>query len=458
MVDDVGAQLKAQIKDYWHGLAGNPANRALVVARIAVNHGDADLITWVYQLIERNTTDARARTEALHLLKPPAAAYPNIQIVEEAPPTPEAIQLPTLTITPMKSLGVRVEPDLGRLAIALRLASLFRLWVVGRDLVRRGNGSGQVEKACLKQALANCDITYSKGHFNRLLKQGVGLFWDIDANCRRLFLRAPKHVAGQLTRRALAADPALIDRDPPGVRDVYLSPTGSHEQWEAMVYAGWMADRNNPTIARQTLERLFGRDQDTLRRWERQRLAETLTIRKNYAQLADVQGELYPLIPEHAQSYVANVREQGKVIEQVRVYWRLPNTYLIQGIHQHPHKGQASKVRKVVNAEFDQFSTEQSAENMPADVMRGGLPRFKLYFGDAKAVRRHVRKYDGFGYVWRGLNRHGHGIFEPCRNGYVFTYAKERASGRREKAHLNRIVSPEALRCWQEGRRIMQAE
>ena len=456
MVDS--AQLKAQIQDFWHGLAGNPANRARIVARIAVNHGDADIMAWAYALIQHGTTDYAARTEALRLLKPPSPAYPAIEIVEEIPPTPEIVSPPPSSPTPTASLGVRVDPDLGRLTVALHVASLFRLWVVGRDVVRRGNGSGQVAKASLKDALAAEGVTYSKGHFNHLLRQGAGLFWDLDHTCKRLFLRAPKPVARQLTRRALALDLGLIDRDPPGVRDVYLSPAGSHEQWEAMIYAGWMADRNHPTIARETLERLFRRDQDTLRRWEQQCLDEMLTIRKNYAQLANPQGEFYDLIPEHAESYLAQLRWKGQITEAIRIYWRLPNTYQVQGIRQHPHKGQASKVRKVVNEELDQFSDEQSAENMPAAVMRGGLPKIKLYFNNEKALRRYVRKHGGFGYAWRGENRHGHGMFEPCRNGYVFTHAKERAGYKREYDHLKKGVSPEVMRQWREGRRRMRTK
>jgi len=444
------AQLRTLIKDYWHGLAGNPANRALVIALMVNHHGDETLSAWAYQLIERGTTDAGARTEALSLLKPPAPAYPAIEIIEDLPPTPEVVQMPIPTA--MAPLGVRVDPDLGRLAIALQLASLFRLWVVGRDVVRRGNGSGQVEKACLKRALAGYNITYSKGHFNRLLLQGAGLFWDLDHACSRLFLRAPKPVAQQLTRRALALNPAVIERDRPGVCDMYLSPTGSHEQWESMIYAGWLADRNNPTIARETLAQLFNRDQDTLRRWEHNCLSDIVTLRKNYAQLPNPQGEFYELIPEHAQSYVANTGFKGQVVEEIRIFWRLPNTYFVKNVRQHPHKGQASKVRKVVNRELDQFAAEQSAGNMPAADMRGGLPRFKFYFNNEKAVRRHVRKYGGFGYVWRGENRHGQGIFEPCRNGYVFTHAKERAGYKREYDHMKKLVTPEVMRQWREGR------
>src|SRR5690606_28703485 len=174
-------------------------------------------------------------------------------------------------------------------------------------------------------ALEAYGIHYTATHRYRLLRAGDGLFWNLSK--KHLYLRNPGYVAVKLAEAA----PVLFSTNRPGVRDVYLSPTGSLENWEGMIYAGWMAHRENPTIARETLERLFGRSHDTLQRWEKQRLEHILIVRANYCQCPDADAFFYH-IPEHSQTYVAQVTFQGQPTQVTRLYWRMPNTYQVVGI------------------------------------------------------------------------------------------------------------------------------
>jgi hypothetical protein len=213
-------------------------------------------------------------------------------------------------------------------------------------------------------------------------------------------------------------DPSVFVTNKPGVRDMYLSPTGTLEQWEAKLYAAWLAYRGNPTIARETLATLFGRSADTLRQWEDKHLASQLKVRTNYTQCPhpNVERDRYfEHIPAHSQAYRGSVWFQGRWREVTRLYWQTCNSYQVSGIRQHPRKGQASKVRKCINDVLDQ----------PANLRRGGSLRIKRYFDTPEGLKRHVNKYGGVYYLWRGENRKGYGIFELNSTGFAMTHQHE---------------------------------
>ena len=108
----------------------------------------------------------------------------------------------------------------------------------------------------------------------------------------------------------------------PGARDVYIRVGGDLGDFKAQIYAGWLEYREAPTIARDTLCKLFAVSRDTLRNWE-QRLGAELEIISNYGQTAidPRQDErVADFIPEHSYNYVTR---RG----QIRIRWRQPNTY-----------------------------------------------------------------------------------------------------------------------------------
>jgi hypothetical protein len=303
---------------------------------------------------------------------------------------------------------LQLDPELARLSIGLHLASEFRLWVVGRHLNRDETGSGKVAKKEFFTALRNFGIKYSRQHRRRLLNSGERLFWNEDK--KYIYVRSSQHVAREFTQLAIDNNPALLSNRA-GVIEVYIPPAGSLEQWEANIYAGWLDHRENPIIARETLEGLFGRTPETLRRWEQDRLQGTLTIQKNYAQCALV-DTMEKVNPERLNSYVAKTDDGA----QLRLVWQMPNTYIVRGIKTHPRKGQSKKVRKAVNVQLQQ----------PANDWRGGSPVCKLYFEGSKSLKQHLKKYEGVYYLWRGRNRHKHGIYEATETGVWETQAKER--------------------------------
>ena len=296
------------------------------------------------------------------------------------------------TVTPEVPPEIRVEPELGRAAIALHKAAEYRLYIIAREITRAGDGSGKVPRKVLKQWLRGYGIHYVREHLSRLLKAGEGLFWN--RSRRHLYVRNPAHVAAGMAQ----IEPMVFATNKPGTRDMYLSPSGGLEQWEATLYAGWLAHRENPTIARETLVALFNRSADTLRLWEGKHLGDRLQVRANYAQCPhpNLEDDRYTdHIPDHSQAYRGFVRFQGEWAEVTRLYWRTCNTYQIKGIRQHPRLGQARSVRKRLNGMLDQ----------PAEEKRGGRPRCKRYFETAEGVKRYVDKHGGAYYLWRGENR-----------------------------------------------------
>jgi hypothetical protein len=265
-------------------------------------------------------------------------------------------------------------------------------------------------------------LAYTLEHFNRLIREGKGILCNKTKNHQFIFVRSPIYVATKLVKQAKDQNPLLVATNPPGVRDVYLSPAGTHEQWESTLYNGWFTHREAPTIARSTLEKLFNRDEDTLRRWEQNRLTDSLTIRTNYAQYALSPGEWYEYIPDHARAYLANIHSSSGVSQIVRIRFRLPNTYQPKNIRQHPRRGQARKVRKAVNSVLGE----------PACNRRGGSLTSKRYFDKPEGLRRRIKKQGGYGYLWLGENRHGQGIFELVDTAFAETLPNERAAFKQE--------------------------
>lgn len=410
-------ELQSVLSALWQQLAGNPANRARVIASVLVHHADSTTKKIFADLISRDTPPCPARSEALALLVPKQPVL-HIQLKIESPsPAPHTL---------------RVEPEIGRLAIALHWAAHYRLWIIARDLTRRATGSGKITRNELLAELDRLRISYTRRHFNRLLTQGNTVFWQSFEDV--LYLRSLPKVA-QAVVRAAEQRHLAIDTNRPGVRDVYLTVSGSLEAFEAQLYSGWIASRSidrDITIARETQAQLFGRTEQTIRRWEDVRLQSIVTKQSNFAQCPDVE-RYFPYLPDHAQAYVARIEHKGKIHDVVRLYWQLPNSYHSL-VKLHPCRGQAAKVRRAVNSET------------PASLKRGG--NYRLYFTpDQLKSRFHSLKFrmglagDVFKpvYVFLGQHRHTHRrIFEVTNSGFIFTDASERIAAVQERAYFRR--------------------
>jgi hypothetical protein len=323
----------------------------------------------------------------------------NITVIEPDPPSPT---LPEVE-------PIRTEPELGRMCVGAYLAGEFRLWCICRELTRQADGSGKVSRKALRGVLERYGITYTRQHFNALLRAGNRLFWNLSK--RYIYLRSRQFVAVELAKR----HPELVETNRPGVREMYVSPAGSLEQWEAMIYAAWHMYREGPTISRIQLDKLFNRSQETLRRWERDRLQNIITVRSNYAQCHDAR-DINFTPPQDSFTYLAEVRTRTGTYIVERLSWRLPNTYSPTGIRQHHRKGQARKVRSAINHHL----------TTPAEERHGGTHMVKRYFDSGDAIRCYTQKHNTIGYLWRGETPRQIGVFEPSTDGFTRTRAGER--------------------------------
>jgi hypothetical protein len=411
----------------WRELEPNKRNRALAVARILANHGTDAQKAHYTEKIKTETFPCDERDQALCILNPEAGnswLASMLEATKERPP----------------SVPVQMDVETARLAVALHRAPQFRLWCIGRELTRAATGDGKLTKKAFYIALKGFGWNITRDHFGRLLKWGKGMFWRIDPRTKLVYLNSPCRVVPMLVSLALETNPVLVATNLPGGYDMDVSVSGSHETFEANIYAGWMCFREAPTISRAVLETLFNRDQDTLRRWEQARLKGRLIIRENYAQY-DIEPNTWDdVIPEHARPYLARVKNGDVYSLVMRYRWRIPNTYDTIYIRQHHKRGQNRKVSKIVRKLLDQYS---GGFPVPA---KAGQPTYpigreikKLYFDDPKRLERYVRKHGvNERMLWRGEDRHGRGVFEPTLS-YGQTYPNERASFKTEYWYFKQL-------------------
>jgi len=317
----------------------------------------------------------------------------------------------------------RIDPEIARIAVALHLVPAHRVWVIARELVRESGGAGHISKGQLASALADVGVSYSAAYLNRLLRSAEGLFWRQDRPCKRIFICGAANVGVNLVEFAVATGQVdVIGTNRPGAIDVHVEVSGGLEQWEAQIYAAWMAYRECPTISRDALQCLFGRDESTLRRWEQSHLPR-LRVRPNYAQSRDGRAARRTA-PQHSYQYVANVGD-GTV---TRLRWRLPSTYQISTMSRHDRRGQSRKVRRASNAALRSPETRT-----------GGINRERRYWTDAKALTRRLRRSKRdmeTVYVWRGEDHNQHGIFERSGDGTLYTDRSERVTPLEERSQL----------------------
>lgn len=412
MTSNESNDLRNTLNTLWQQLAANPRNRALAFANILWHRDEPQLRQLYTDLIAQHTPLGEERSQALRLLSRPALVKPQ-----------------PLAVVPQPVVSyLRVEPELGRLSIAVGCAAELRLWVIGREITRSEQGSGVISKTQLSERLARMGIVYTRRHFNRLVAQGSGLFWRIHQ--KRLYLGSIIKVSQALSRQAQEQG-VTLHTNLPGVRELLVDVSGTLERFEALLYAAWLASRGQSetlTIARDTLSGLFHRCANTIRRWEQTRLKDIVIVRPNFAQCSDV-ARYFPYLPSHARAYAAQVVFNGQLQTVIRLRWQLPNTYTAL-IEPHTHKGQAGKVRRAMNAD------------LPADTKRGGSCR--LYLASPEALKRRYRslkfRLGQLGdvnrpvYVYLGEHRRTRqGMFEITNSGLVFTEANERLAPKYER-------------------------
>lgn len=258
-----------------------------------------------------------------------------------------------------------VDSELGRLAIAVHMAALLRLWIVAREVSKQlHGGSGWLDDDSLwfaVQEIPGYQIT--RRHYRRLIQKGAGLFWSRHND--RLYLIGIAKVAENLTIEAglRGLSDVIKSNSPGGLKSAYMPISGNLEQFESHIYAAWIASKRHTTIARDTLAALFNRTANTLRQWESAHLADTMRIIPNYAIVED------PANPSPADRHFSR-----RVKRQV---YQMPNTYISRH-RQTMRNGQRGKVKQAVNG------LNLGAE---ADTFR------RLYFATRTGARDHHRRH-----------------------------------------------------------------
>lgn len=256
-----------------------------------------------------------------------------------------------------------LDPELGRLAVALHKAAFLRLWLIGHLLSKRRGGCGWILIDDLRSYLDDLPhYTITRRHFRRLLQRGENVFWRRTDD--RLYLTGIARLAEDLMIDAgLQSRESLIQTNAPGdLKSVYVSLDGSHEELEAQIYRSWLAAKRSKTLSRDLLEDLWGRSANTLRTWESAHLSHDLTVIPSFALVSGPETPIYRGADYHPAMHS-------------RVY-QLPNTYAASA-RQHPRNGQRRKVQQAVTGPL---------EAVGADTR-------KLYFQSVSSLQSHVKRH-----------------------------------------------------------------
>lgn len=296
---------------------------------------------------------------------------------------------------PRSAGQVWIDPEAYRWSYALGRGPQYMLWALAFSL----SHNGRVDIDTLAAAAG-----YSSSYFYELLavhdlQAGNHPFFR-GKDQRWLYLRSQRAIGEHLARDLLAAKLyKVLDGRRPGVRRVQVAFRAD----QPTLRAAWLASKRRKRFSRQCEAQLWNVDKNTLRRWDR---AAGIHIEKNFSQSADLRDERVPADREDYQL----VKQQ----DQLLATWQLSNTYHVrQTFPEHPHKGQARKVRKATSAVL---RTEQPAEHLAAahpfrlhNFAGGGNP-LQAWKDYSQAVRRNpFAQVTDFLFVG---HRAGHGIWE----------------------------------------------
>jgi len=285
---------------------------------------------------------------------------------------------------------VRCDVELTRIALGLHLSNLHRLWLIARagDVP----GSGIANRRYLYDALPGFGIDVAPDYYRKLIAAGEGLYWRRQGD--ELALVGIQNVAQKLI--ALAHEDGLdklFQTNRPGdKRDMYVDVAGDVEHYEANVYGAWHAAHECPRISRDNLEKLFNRDADTLRNWERKYLKHRIEVRFQYTSTTTPDVHLPP---EHAYH------------EGAHTIWQTVNQYIPHMVRQHPRRGMSRKVRGKANAAVSLI--------YPAEGHRKKQQR--IYFDDAEKLDRAMKRHQGIDrlvYLFKRVNNAGHNTYSAA--------------------------------------------
>jgi hypothetical protein len=311
---------------------------------------------------------------------------------------------------------IAVDPELARLAVGLNQAPHFRLWVILLQMVRNTNKL-RISRADLEAVLPQYSIRVSERNLRRWLRRGHGLFWELTD--KFVYFTGYETISCRLVEMAVKNNlPDLISTNQPGKRSMYIDVSGSLQQFEAHVYAAWLAYRENPTIARSTLSALFNREPRILRKWDQLAGVEVIT---NQAQF---HPDYFADTPKHAYMYQAAT---GNGRSETHFRARMVNTYHAPSIRQHGKRGQSRRVYYAVEKYLESIEpTGNCEQGRGSNALTGGLkPIGRRYFADsAKARRSAKRNGDRQRYIALGV-KHKRMVWDYSPDGRQRTTTRE---------------------------------
>ena len=151
--------VKQTVRDLLQGVDDPRRVAALVTA--VITHHAPELHDWAQaQLRSRHGFVPLLSQHPITVTKPAEAQFQAIFGVR-----PIIVQQPVISVSDTRwdaeTTHFRVDPELGRLCVALHLAPALRVWVVLRQQVREQGGSGWIERERLREALNAQTITCS---------------------------------------------------------------------------------------------------------------------------------------------------------------------------------------------------------------------------------------------------------------------------------------------------------
>jgi len=188
---------------------------------------------------------------------------------------------------------LKINPNLGRLAIRQRLELPFVVWATLRQSSIEQKSSSHYSKKQFKSLMAQNGLTYNRRHVLRIMQQGEGIFWRLGA--KKVYLISLANVTAYFERYLQPCDyAAAID-----TKFIEITLSKSIEAIRAEIYFAWFAQFQEKLISRATLTDLFGLSATQQRAYEKM-LGNRLIVKTNYAHIDAANFRESPQsLPEH---------------------------------------------------------------------------------------------------------------------------------------------------------------
>ncbi len=238
--------------------------------------------------------------------------------------------------------SLRCDVELARIAVGLHQSAQMRLHIILSEHTRE-TGFNYINRADLMALLERYGVKYTRHNLNRWLRAGQGVYWRL-TTYGRIYLVSYERLAVNLTIEAHRHGlPDLVNTNLPGqTKSMYIDVRSSNLlQFEAHCLKAWYANRNNPTISRFTLKRLWNRDERSVRHLEA------------LANIAVIPNEVETTEPSHVPLQAdgtlrSDVFRTKDAYQRTVYHFRLPNTYQAGIVRQHHRRGSTRRVFGII--------------------------------------------------------------------------------------------------------------